>query len=214
MNVTNTCAQCHNTTFHFDPHRHAIVCDICGTALSGSDEAQNQLQYDKNRQKAIALVKARDYQGAREYLNHMYNAKPDDSDIFYLHLMGLTECCTDLLLEQQDNAKLLQAGEYWKTFCALNGDPTRFLAYGEKRKQALTKRIDKNISKYLLLSILCYALLLISTILLFMQWYYAIIGIVAAIILIFFLRPLIHLSKNMVKSKHYATNITPFEQNL
>lgn len=156
------CSQCHNTTFHFDRAKHAIVCDVCGWEKNSSERASEMLVYDQYRQKAIAFVKARDYASAKPFLEKMRNMRPDDSDIYYLHLMGLTDCCQNLLLEPSDTQVYSHVQDYWNTFCCLNGDKRIFLSYFERRKQHAKKLFDKQVFSATIASTVLYATFFIS----------------------------------------------------
>lgn len=156
------CSQCHNTTFHFDRAKHAIVCDVCGWEKNSSERASEMLVYDQYKQKAIAFVKARDYASAKPFLEKMRNIRPDDSDIYYLHLMGLTDCCQNLLLEPSDTQIYSHVQDYWNTFCLLKGDKRIFLSYFERRKQHAKKLFDKQVFSATIVSTVLYATFFIS----------------------------------------------------
>lgn len=133
MPIQQICPQCHNTTFHFDRARHAIVCDICGSGINEGDNANAELEYDRNRQKAIAYIRSGYYGNAMQYLENMRSTVPDDPDIYYLHLMGITSCCHNML-ETADIKTLQTANEYWEKLSTLGGDKTLFLQYMNTRK--------------------------------------------------------------------------------
>ena len=126
---------CHNTSFHYSPEQGAIVCDICGTPAQGMTSPDEELNYQRNRNKAIAYIKANDYNAAIGFLNAMKAIKPDDPDIYYLHLMGLTDKRTNLLLSPSDRDKVVRAQSNWQIFNSLKGDASAFLTYGQKRKE-------------------------------------------------------------------------------
>ena len=158
------CSQCHNTTFHFDRAKHAIVCDVCGWEKNSSERASEMLVYDQYRQKAIAFVKARDYASAKPFLEKMWNMRPDDSDIYYLHLMGLTDCCQNLLLEPSDTQIYSYVQDYWNTFCLLKGDKRIFLMYFNKREHEYKKKRENLLLKSIFIVFICYvpALILLT----------------------------------------------------
>ena len=188
--TTQVCSQCHNTTFHFDRTRHAIVCDVCGWEQNNTERAQEMLTYDQYRQKAIAFTKARDYISARPFLDKMRSIHPDDSDIYYLYIMGLTDCCQNLLLMPQDKHTYLVVEEYWKTFCALNGDKRVFLEYFKKRDAEAKRMYDKELSKVAVIASLCYFILLISIIMICTENYYFLITAGLVAIIIWYIKPI------------------------
>lgn len=137
--AVNYCRVCHNTSFHFSREHGAVICDICDTPIETMFTPSDELNYQRNRQKAIAYIKANDYQSATSNLSAMKSMKPDDPDIYYLHLIGLTDCLHDLLLNPSDNNRLSQCQNHWQTLCRLNGDKQAFLAYGHRRRYEAIK---------------------------------------------------------------------------
>ena len=199
--MTNqVCSQCHNTTFHFDRTRHAIVCDVCGWEQNNTERAQEMLTYDQYRQKAIAFTKARDYISARPFLDKMRSIHPDDSDIYYLYIMGLTECCQNLLLSPQDKLTYAVVEDYWKTFCSLNGDKHVFLEYFKKRDIAVKRMYDKELSKAVIMASICYFNLLISLLMICTENYYFLITAGLFAFVIWCYRPLTKLMR-ILKNK-------------
>ena len=191
------CSQCHNTTFHFDRAKHAIVCDVCGWEKNSSERASEMLVYDQYRQKAIAFVKARDYASAKPFLEKMRNIRPDDSDIYYLHLMGLTDCCQNLLLELSDTQVYSHVQDYWNTFCFLNGDKRIFLSYFERRKQQAKKIFDKQVFSTTIVSTVIYATFFISLSVAFSGNYEFILLAVAILLLILIKKPITKLIQTL-----------------
>lgn len=194
------CSQCHNTTFHFDRAKHAIVCDVCGWEKNSSERASDMLVYDQYRQKAIAFVKAQDYASAKPFLEKMRNMKPDDSDIYYLHLMGLTDCCQNLLLEPSDTQTYSHVQDYWNTFCSLNGDQRVFLQYFKQRKQEFEIRHDKEILKATLFASLCYIPFLISLSLVFARFNWFLVPSIILATIILTKHPLSNILKLLFKN--------------
>lgn len=184
------CSQCHNTTFHFDRAKHAIVCDVCGWEKNSSERASEMLVYDQYRQKAIAFVKARDYASAKPFLEKMRNMRPDDSDIYYLHLMGLTDCCQNFLLEISDIKTIEAVETYWDIFCSLRGDQRIFLPYFSKRNKLQELNNRREITRAAILVALCYIPLFIFLSLFFAKFYWCIIPTVVLLIIIFTIKPL------------------------
>lgn len=184
MMIQQQCPRCHNTTFHFDRQKHAIVCDICGTKQNQIASENEQLEYDKNRQKAIAFIRSGDYNSAKPFLDKMRQQMPDDSDIYYLHLMGLTDCCKDYYINNNNNAIAL-AQEYWNTFDRLGGDKTAFLRYMNLRKEKLYNDEEAKISQYTKIMVISIIIILISCILCLMNLYVFLAGIAVAIFAIF-----------------------------
>lgn len=195
------CSQCHNTTFHFDRARHAIVCDICGWERNNSERADEMLAYDQQRQKAIAFVKARDYASAKPFLERMRNMTPDDPDIYYLHLMGLTDCCQNLLLEPSDTQNYSLVQNHWQTFCSLNGDRRIFLQYFSRREQELNNRRQKKLLSSVTIAALCYLPLLASFSLLCSELYWSLIPIIVLFMIIAKQRPLTTLLKMLFEHR-------------
>ena len=194
--ATNVCPQCHNTTYHFDKAKHASVCDICGWEQNSPERTQEMLTYDQHRQKAIAFTKARDYISARPFLDKMRSIHPDDPDIYYLYIMGLTDCCQNLLLLPQDRHTYLVVEDYWKTFCALNGDKRVFLVYFQKRDAEKKKIRDKELTKTVFTASLCYFILLVSIIIMICaENYYFLITAGLFAIIIWYYKPLTKLLK-------------------
>lgn len=194
------CSQCHNTTFHFDKAKHAIVCDVCGWEKNSSERASEMLVYDQYRQKAIAFVKARDYASAKPFLEKMRNIKPDDSDIYYLHLMGLTDCCQNLLLKPTDSQTYALVRNYWNTFCSLHGDQRIFLQYFNRREHEFKTRHDKEILKATLVASFCYIPLLISLSLVFASFYWFLVPTIILAAIILTKRPLSNILKLLFKN--------------
>lgn len=145
--TANSCRMCHNTSFHYSPEQSAIICDICGTPVQGLTSPTEELEYQRNRNKAIAYIKANDYNAAVGFLNAMKAIKPDDPDIYYLHLMGLTDKRTNLLLSPSDRGKVTQVQSYWQTFNNLGGDTSSFVSYGRRRKDAVIKLTQERIKQ-------------------------------------------------------------------
>ena len=193
--TTQVCSLCHNTTFHFDRTKHAIVCDVCGWEQNNAERAQEMLTYDQYRQKAIAFTKARDYISARPFLDKMRSIHPDDSDIYYLYIMGLTECCQNLLLNPQDKLTYAVVEDYWKTFCSLDGDKRVFLEYFKKRDAEVKKIYDKELSKAAIIALICYVSLFISLAIAFSETYWSLIPIFASSSIIIYIKPLTSLIK-------------------
>ena len=193
------CSQCHNTTFHFDRAKHAIVCDVCGWEKNSSERASEMLVYDQYRQKAIAFVKARDYASAKPFLEKMRNIRPDDSDIYYLHLMGLTDCCQNLLLDPSDTQAYSHVQDHWNTFCCLNGDKRIFLTYFNKREYEYKKKRESLLLKSIFILFICYVPALILLTFLFQGYYWTIIPISLLAILIITLKPLASLLNRLMK---------------
>ena len=133
---TRRCSGCNGTSFHYSRQRNTIICDVCGRPLSNMAELETEQRYYSDRSMAIRHIKAGDYNSAKQYLEKMRLTRPDDPDIYYLHLMGLTDKCNDYLLRRTDD-RLKQARENYRTLERLNGDVSRFLQYGIKRRQIL-----------------------------------------------------------------------------
>lgn len=150
------CSQCHNTTFHFDQTRHAIVCDVCGWEQNRAQRAGELLTYDQNRQKAIAYVKARDYTSAKPFLERMRSIRPDDPDIYYLHLMGLSRCCQNDLLDPRDANEAACLEHYWDVYRSLSNNTQIFEPYFRRRKRKKKQLYDKLLSKHVLLALITY----------------------------------------------------------
>lgn len=189
------CSQCHNTTFHFDRTRHAIVCDVCGWERNSTDRAGEMLTYDQHRQKAIAFVRAQDYVSAMPYLEKMRRMKPDDADIYYLHLMGLTQCCQDLLLEPSDAATYDKVRQYWHTFQSLQGDPSIFRPYFARRQREYEKRRKNHLAVATSLVAVCYLPLIALIAMIANEQYWALVPAVVLFAVIAAKRPLSHLVK-------------------
>lgn len=196
------CSQCHNTTFHFDRAKHAIVCDVCGWEKNSSERASEMLVYDQYRQKAIAFVKARDYASAKPYLEKMRNIRPDDSDIYYLHLMGLTDCCQNLLLEPSDTQIYSQVQDHWSTFCSLHGDQRIFLQYFNHREQEFKKRYDKSILRATLVVAICYIPLLVFLAFAFAEFHGFFLPAIVLLIVIVTKRPLTRMLKMLFRNNN------------
>ncbi|MBR4073382.1 MAG: hypothetical protein IKK24_05490, partial [Clostridia bacterium] len=181
-----------------DRNRHAIVCDVCGWEQNSSERATEMLTYDQNRRKAIAFVKVRDYSSAKPYLEQMRNIRPDDADIYYLHIMGLTDCCENFLLEPSDSQKFSLVESYWNSYCSLRGDQRVFLPYFQRRNQAKKARYDKNFSRLLLSCLICYLPLLFCLALTFSEFYGFIFPMIVLAIIILNVKPLTNLM-NLVR---------------
>lgn len=195
------CIQCHNTTFHFDRAKHAIVCDVCGWVQNTAEQTNEQLLYDQQRQKAIAYVKAKDYSSALPFLDRMRQMKPDDPDIYYLHMMGLSDCCQNLLLQPSDRETLNLFEHYWSIYSSLSSDQVVFTEYRRKRKLAFQDEIQKRIYQYLIMSLCSYFILLLSLCLLFNGSYWCIAMVIIAFVFIFKKQPLINLAKHIKTMK-------------
>lgn len=199
MATNYICPMCHNTTFHFDRSRHAVVCDVCGYAFNNAETVAEMVEYDKNRQKAIAYVKAYDYASAKPYLDRMRQIRPDDSDIYYLHLMGLTDQCKNLLLEPADESKYSLAEKYWRVFCALNGEAAAFRSYFAKREQALQSRLRRAVNKAITVVFVCCMVLLLSAVLYMSINYWALIPMLGCVCFICKYKPFSALVKVLHK---------------
>lgn len=193
------CPQCHNTILYFDQDKHSITCEVCGWDQNHSERVNEMFAYDQHRQKAIAFIKARDYNSAKPFLEKMRNTKPDDSDIYYLHLMGLTECCQNLLLNPGDSNRYALVKNYWSTFCYLQGDQSRFLQYFKRREAEAKRLYDKKLFKSVLALLLCYIPLIVFSAIAFNGNYWCLIPTVIMIIVILYLRPLSSLFKLIQK---------------
>lgn len=198
------CQQCHNSTFHFDRRRHAIVCDVCGFPTNSHEQTSELFEYDKNRQKAIAYIKAKDYLSAKPYLERMKSIHPDDADIYYLHLMGLTDCCQNYFLTSPNASILSEIEANWDKLRSLGGDTRIFTEYRSKRSSLLKEAIKNELWKKGLLFAGVYFLLLIAIALLSSQSYIGILPLVAFAVLAFQKKPLISLLKTAIK--YYKLN--------
>ena len=134
MRVPTNCPICHNVGFHFDGRKHAVVCDVCGWEANGDEDAQTRFEYDRNRQKADAFIRSGYYDRAIAYLENMKESRPDDPEIYKLHLMGQTRCLRDYL-EDADGSELSEGKMYWEKYCMLGGDINEFVPYTEERKK-------------------------------------------------------------------------------
>ena len=161
---TRRCSGCNGTSFHYSRQRNTIICDVCGRPLSNMAELETEQRYYSDRSMAIRHIKAGDYNSAKQYLEKMRLTRPDDPDIYYLHLMGLTGMCKDYILDQGD-ARLKQAEEYFRKLQMLHGDTTRFVSYGRIRRQML-KEYWENIynqllTKLLIIGAICFVAILL-----------------------------------------------------
>lgn len=180
------CPQCHNTTYHFDRDRHAIVCDVCGTKINEGENARKQLEYDLHRQKAIAFIRSGYYGMATQHLDKMRDIQPDDPDIYYLHLMGITNCCHDML-EMSDKQTLGVARGYWDKLTMLGGDRTLFVQYMNARKQFGIHKHEISIRNSVIwLSVFLSAIVIFGLLSLTVSYGF-ILGIIASIVPIFWM---------------------------
>lgn len=193
MQNQQTCTQCHNKTFHFDRSKHAIVCDVCGWVQNTAEQTNEMLLYDQQRQKAIAFVKIKDYASAKPFLDRMRQAKPDDPDIYYLHMMGISDCCQNLLLQPSDKSAYETFERFWDIYSSLSSDQYLFREYRRKRNLALQDIIQKRINKHSILALCCYFFLLMSLCLLFEGSYGYIIPAVISFVIIINKQPIINL---------------------
>lgn len=202
MATNYTCPMCKNTTFHFDRSRHAVVCDVCGYSYNSAETVEEMVEYDKNRQKAIAFVRACDYASAKPHLERMRQIHPDDSDIYYLHLMGLTDYCQNLLLEPKDAQTFTLAEKYWNTFCFLRGDQQIFLAYFNRRNREKKARYDQALLRAIIIAFCCYVPLFISIALVSIEVYWFTLPTIALIAIIVCIKPASSLI-NLIFRKSY-----------
>lgn len=195
MQNQQICPQCHNRTFHFDRSRHAVVCDVCGWGQNAAEQTNEQLVYDQQRQKAIAYVKAKDYSSAKPFLDKMRQIRPDDPDIYYLHMMGISDCCQNLLLLPADKSSHELFEHYWGIYSSLTTDQSVFREYRRKRHLALREKLQKRVYKYIIISLCCYLALLFSFSMLSEGAYWGIISAIVSAVFILNKRPLTNLVK-------------------
>ncbi len=205
MNNQQVCTQCHSTSFHFDRRKHAIVCDMCGWVQNSTEQNNEQLLYDQQRQKAIAFVKAKDYNSALPYLNKMRQMRPDDEDIYYLHMMGLSDCCQNLLLNPNDAQEYTEFERNWAIYSSLSRNQGVFQDFLRRRHLALQKELQTKINKFSIMSIISYFVLLLSICLISGGVYWAILSGIGIIIFIYNMRPLTNLIKNWKAYKQSYT---------
>lgn len=201
------CPQCHNTSFRFDANRHAIVCTVCGSPRNSIDNASEMLEYDRNRQKAIAFVKTNDYSSALPFLERMRQAHPDDPDIYYLHIMGLTNCCKNYHLSYND---CKSAQKYWCAFEQLGGDKTVFIRYMHNRKKELLDTEETQIAKSTRIIIIALIAIIVSSIFCLMKLYVFFIGIAGGIFAIIKKRCFQKIWSAKKKQKSIQNAETPF----
>ena len=208
------CPVCHNTNtqlFHLDHRKHAIVCDICGSTQNSSDSLGEQLQYDLDRQKAISFIKGGAYYEAKPLLERMRQQKPDDQAIYYLHLMGLSECGTKYDLNSAD-ASLAQ--QYLAAFKRLGGDLSIFIRYGNARRQKLLADEEKIVSQNGTILSFALTLILVSAIFCLAEIYIFLLGIAAGVILILWKECVQEIWNAKKREKNIREADTPFFNNI
>ena len=154
--TANICRMCHNTSFHYSPEQGAIVCDICGTPAESLNSPDDELNYQRSRSKAIAYIRANDYQSAIRHLDSMKDIKPDDPEIYYLHLMGLTSQTQDYLLSYSDYHKRSLGRFYWQILNHLTGDTSPFIYYGIRRKNTAVSTAETELNHIRRMMAICF----------------------------------------------------------
>lgn len=181
MADTYYCPRCHNDTFHFSAELHDEVCDSCGTPKNQARTQTLKYEHDRDKQRAIAYIKAMDYASAIPFLNSMKNRFPDDSNIYFLHLMGITNRCKDYLLNADKNV-LNNASKNWEILCALDADTSFFSSYIINRKHMLLDEQEKIINKASYQLMALFGGLILSLLLIAFQLYIFILGAVGSIV--------------------------------
>lgn len=205
---TQFCTQCKNTTFRFDKKKHSIVCTVCGHETNATMRVNEMMQYDQQRTKAIAFIKSRDYASAKQFLERMRNMKPDDPDIYYLHLMGLTDCCKNFLLE--DNQTVAIASQYWETLSNLNGDRRIFMKYMKQRRDAALDKYNKLFARYMLITVLGVISTLLSLAFVGQGFFVFIIGIIASVFFLYKTKAIKKVYHFHKRTKEIEASNTPF----
>lgn len=141
MTETTRCSVCGCTQFRLDRRRNQILCLVCGTSQTAQADLARQQSYLNAKRMAVTHVRRGAYSQALPFLAEMMRAQPDDPDLYYLHLMGLTDFFKDPLVPGDDRLK--QASEHYRSYRGLGGQTGQFRSYGLKRRQALEQLIRR-----------------------------------------------------------------------
>ena len=209
MAQTFYCSRCHNDTFHFSAELHDEVCDACGTPKNQAARQSLLYEHDKDKQKAIAYIKALDYNSAIPFLNSMKNRYPDDSNIYFLHLVGITRKRSDYLLNA-DKATLENAARNWEILCELNADTSFFTHYIKERKRLLIAEQDRIIEKATIRLTALLIVIAICFVLVSFQYFIFIVGIVGSVALMFYLDLFGKIYRAYKRKKEIESSVTPF----
>ena len=134
------CSVCGCTQFRLDPCSNVIRCMICGTSQTAQQDLLSRQSYMAAKRMAVAHVRRGAYQQAIPHLNEMLRADPNDVDVYYLHLMGLTNFLKDNLVP--GGTSLEQAAEHYRSYRNLGGRTQQFARYRIKRLEALEQLIQ------------------------------------------------------------------------
>lgn len=163
--VQPRCSVCGSTLFRLDRRSNLICCQVCGTPQNQQQVLEARQRLAASSSQAVRLIRVGSYAQAAPLLEQISRETPDDADVYYLHLMGLTNCFRDLLLAPSDWGALNKASGFYTTYLALGGRTDQFQRYRRKRLEAF-RRLVQQVRRRALLQLTACALGMASLVLL------------------------------------------------
>ena len=113
------CPQCGCTSFHYNPRRMKIVCNMCGHAIDDEQEQQRRQAYDRNFYEATQNIRVGNYGTALSTLNSLKNQYVADPRIYQAIQQAASE---DYHLEADDLSadKMSVLADSWEKLTRLN----------------------------------------------------------------------------------------------
>lgn len=136
------CPQCGCTSFHYNPRRMKIVCNMCGHAIDDEQEQQRRQAYDRNFYEATQNIRVGNYGTALSTLNSLKNQYVADPRTYQAIQQAASE---DYHLEADDLSadKMSVLADSWEKLTRLNALTGQIRRYGYKIHARRIEKLQK-----------------------------------------------------------------------